>query len=131
MGQGDLQAPMVLEKELRVVDLDVQAKGNNCNSGCSWSIGDLKPCPYTEWHFSSQKASSTPTRPYLITMPHSASDLCLYLLNIIKTSCRQMQYKAHAQFKPRFYELYQFLHFFVDTINVAGLGKLFVVSHFP
>lgn len=106
MGQGGLQAPMVLEKELRVIDLDAQAKGSNYNSGCSLSIGDLKPWPYSEWHASSKKASSTPTRPYLIIVPHSASDLSLYLLNIIKTSCRQMQYKPHAQFKPKSYELY-------------------------
>ena len=41
---GSMQVDMVLEKKLRVLDLDPQATGD-CVTGCSLSIGDLKACP--------------------------------------------------------------------------------------
>ena len=42
---GSLQADMVLEKELRVLHLDLQATEETCHTGYSLSIGDLKAHP--------------------------------------------------------------------------------------
>ena len=40
-----MQRDMVLEKELRILSLDLQAEGYWRYTGCSLNIGDLKPVP--------------------------------------------------------------------------------------
>jgi hypothetical protein len=54
---GSMQVDMVLEKKLRVLDLDPQATGD-CVTGCSLSIGDLKAHPLSD--------TLPPTRPHLL-----------------------------------------------------------------
>ena len=42
---SEKQAGLVLEKELRVLHLDLQAAGSGCHTGCSLDVWVLKACP--------------------------------------------------------------------------------------
>jgi hypothetical protein len=55
-----VQADMMLEKDLGVLYLDLQAAETVCHDGYSFIIGDLKACQHT--------SSNTlpPTRPHLL-----------------------------------------------------------------
>ena len=68
---GSIQTDMVLGMELRVQHLDPQAAEGECYTGPSISIWDLKAWP--QWHTSSNKATLTFTRQYLliVTLPMS------------------------------------------------------------
>ena len=46
---GSIQEDMVLEKELRVLHLDLQAADGDCNFGCSLSIEGLKAYFYSDF----------------------------------------------------------------------------------
>jgi hypothetical protein len=58
---------MVLEGQLRVLHLDLQATQRENNPRLDLTVWN--PKVHTQWYTSSNKASPTPIRPHLLIMP--------------------------------------------------------------
>ena len=94
---GNMQADMVLKKELRVVQFDPQATGSElCTPrNVIWTMETLKPTP--QWHTSSNKAAPAPTNPHLLIVPLPLATIFCQTITLYSLATKDLESYHNAK----------------------------------